>query len=120
MASEIVREVAGRRFAAQAPGLPRVMAYGETAAQAEMRAAVVALRVMVLQQDGADTSACVVPAMALAVRASRGTIWRADGVGRYVAVRGVACLAAAWLNTAAGCALSDPYAMASLAAGSLP
>jgi hypothetical protein len=95
------------------------MAYGETAAQAEMRAAVVALRVMVLQQDSADTSACV-PVMALAVGASRGTIWRADGVGRYVAVRGVACLAAAWLNTASGCALNDPYAMASLAAGCLP
>ena len=119
MASGIVHEVAGRRFAAEAPGLPGVMAYGETAAQAEMRAAVVALRVIVLRQDGADTSACV-PTMALAVRASWGTIWRAGGVGRYVAVRGVACLAAAWLNTAAGCALSDPYAMASLAAGFSP
>ena len=35
MASEVVRKVAGRRFAAEAPGLPGVMAYGETAAQAQ-------------------------------------------------------------------------------------
>ena len=119
MASEVVREVAGRRFAAEAPGLPGVMAYGETAAQAQMRAAVVALQAMVLREDGANTSACV-PATAPAVRSARGVVWRTGGVGRYVAVRGVACLAAAWPNTAAGCTLSDPYAMASLAAGFLP
>jgi hypothetical protein len=69
----------------------------------------------VLREGGADVSAYI-PAMAQAVRSGRGVIWPAGGVGRYVAVRGVACLAAAWLNTAAGCALSDPYAMASLAA----
>jgi hypothetical protein len=69
MASEVVRKVAGRRFAAEAPGLPGVMAYGETAAQAQMRAAVVALRVTVLQESGADTSACV-PTMASAVRSA--------------------------------------------------
>jgi hypothetical protein len=55
MASEVVREVAGRRFAAEAPGLPGVIAYGETAWQAQMRAAVVALRAIVL--DGASDRA---------------------------------------------------------------
>jgi len=51
MANELAREVAGRRFAAEAPGLSGVMGYGETAEQAEMRAAVVALRVKVFGAD---------------------------------------------------------------------
>lgn len=120
MASEIVRKVAGRRFVADVPKLPGVIAYGETAAQAQMRAAVTALRVVVLRESGADPNGCVL-GMGSAVRPSpKGAIWRSGGVGRYVAVRGVACLAAAWLNTAWGCALSEPYAMASLSAGCLP
>jgi hypothetical protein len=117
MVSEVVRGVAGRRFAAEAPGLPGVIAYGEMAAEAQMRAAVVALRVMVLRKDGPGTSACV-PAMAPAVWSARGVVWRTGSVGRYVAVRGVACLAAAWPNTAAGCALSDPTRWRALPPGS--
>jgi hypothetical protein len=110
----LVRMIARRRFVAEVPELPGVIAYGETPAQAQMRAAVTALRVV----GGADMSASV-PAMALAAGPNQGAVCRADGVGRYVAVRGAVCLAAAWLHTAGRCALSDPYAMASFAAGCL-
>jgi predicted RNase H-like HicB family nuclease len=118
MASEVVSEIADRRFVAEVPGLPGVMAYGETAAQAQMRAAIIALRAM-LREDGAEASACD-PAMAPAVRLDPRVIWRAAGVDRCVAVRTAAWLAAAWLTTAAGCPLSDPCATASLATGSGP
>jgi hypothetical protein len=119
MASEVVSEIADRRFVAEVPGLPGVMAYGETAAQAQMRAAIIALRAMVLREDGAEASACD-PAMAPAVRLDPRVIWCAAGVGRCVAVRAAAWLAAAWLTIAAGCALSDPCARASLATGCGP
>jgi hypothetical protein len=49
-------EVAGR-FVAKVPGLPGVIAIGETAVQAQMRAAVVALRVQVFGVDGVDDRA---------------------------------------------------------------
>jgi hypothetical protein len=55
MASKVVREGAGPRFVAEVPGLPGVIAIGETAWQAQMRAAVVALRAIVF--DGASDSA---------------------------------------------------------------
>jgi hypothetical protein len=55
MASEVVREGGGSRFVAEMPELPGVIAIGETAWQAQMRAAVVALRAIVF--DGADDRA---------------------------------------------------------------
>jgi len=55
MASKVVREGAGPRFVAEVPGLPGVIAIGETAWQAQMRAAVVALRAIVF--DGASDRA---------------------------------------------------------------
>ena len=57
MASKVVREGAGPRFVAKVPGLPGVVAIGETAWQAQMRAAVVALRAIVFDgaSDGAAT-----------------------------------------------------------------
>jgi hypothetical protein len=64
MASKVVREGAGPRFVAEVPGLPGVVAIGETARQAQMRAAVVALRAIVF--DGASDGA--------ATRQRRGTI----------------------------------------------
>src|SRR5262249_33983249 len=51
----LVRMIARRRFVAEVPELPGVIAYGETPAQAQMRAAVTALRVV----RGADMSASV-------------------------------------------------------------
>ena len=118
MASEVVREIADRRFVAEVPGLPGVMAYGESAAQAQVRAAIIALRAMVIREDGAE--AAYDPTMAPAVRLGQRAIWRAAGVDRCVAIRAAAWLSAAWLTTAAGCALSDPCATASLAAGCGP
>jgi hypothetical protein len=50
MASEVAHTVVGR-FVAKVPGLPSVIAIGETAEQAQMRAAVVALRVKVFGAD---------------------------------------------------------------------
>jgi len=55
MASKVVRGGAGPRFVAEVPGLPGVIAIGETAWQAQMRAAVVALRAIVF--DGASERA---------------------------------------------------------------
>jgi hypothetical protein len=56
MTSEVVREVAGR-FVAKVPGSPGVIAIGENAAQAQMRAAVVALRARMFRADGANDRA---------------------------------------------------------------
>jgi hypothetical protein len=53
MAGKVVREAAGPRFVAEVPGLPGVIAIGETAWQAQMRAAVVALRAIVVD-DASD------------------------------------------------------------------
>jgi hypothetical protein len=50
MASKVVRGGAGPRFVAEVPGLPGVVAIGETARQAQMRAAVVALRAIVFER----------------------------------------------------------------------
>jgi hypothetical protein len=47
-------KVAGR-FVAKVPGLPGVIAIGETVVQAQMRAAVVALRAKVFGADDATT-----------------------------------------------------------------
>src|SRR4029077_14431173 len=91
-------------IAGLSPRLPGVMAYGESAAQAQVRAAIIALRAMVIREDGAE-AACG-PTMAPAVRLGQRAIWRAAGVDRCVAIRAAAWLSAAWLITAAGCALS--------------
>jgi hypothetical protein len=53
MAIEVASKVAGR-FVAKLPGSPGVIAIGETAVQAQMRAAVVALRAQVFRADGAN------------------------------------------------------------------
>jgi hypothetical protein len=52
MASEVAHTVAGR-FVAKVPGSPGVIAVGETAVQAQMRAAIVSLRAKVFQADEA-------------------------------------------------------------------
>jgi hypothetical protein len=69
MASEVVREGGGSRFVAEMPELPGVIAIGETAWQAQMRAAVVALRAIVL--DGAGDRAATAGVIELARRLRR-------------------------------------------------
>jgi hypothetical protein len=56
MAMAMAIKVAGR-FVAKVPGLPGVIAIGDTVVQAQMRAAVVALRAKVFGADDANDRA---------------------------------------------------------------